>query len=166
MKQSSSPSFMALVMDVDGVLTDGSITIADNGYESRSYCARDGFGIKRLHEAGIRTAFLTGGNSDGVRRRATMLGIASIRMGVSNKEAGLKALCAELELVPGQIAYIGDDLLDLPAMCMAGGALTVPEAPAEVRSCADLVTAARGGHGAVREVCELLLRGWQPQKNG
>lgn len=152
-----SQEIAALVMDVDGVLTDGTVIISDDGTESRSYDVRDGIGIRMLHEAGLLSAFCTGGGSQGVRKRAQMLGITALRLNAANKAEAFSSLCSELGLAASKVAYIGDDVVDIPPLRAAGAAFTVPDAPRPVRQYADYVTRAPGGAGAVREVCEMLV---------
>jgi 3-deoxy-D-manno-octulosonate 8-phosphate phosphatase (KDO 8-P phosphatase) len=149
-----------LVMDVDGVLTDGILTLDERGGEIKRFHVRDGAGIALWHQAGKHTAILSGRSSAAVDRRAAELGIAPVIQGVPHKADPFRRLLAELGLELGQACYIGDDLPDLPVLSIAGlGLAACPaDAAAEVRQAAHLVTQAPGGRGAVREVIEIILR--------
>ncbi|MEW6744588.1 MAG: HAD family hydrolase [Planctomycetota bacterium] len=147
-----------LVLDVDGVLTDGSIWLAPSGEEVKPFFVRDGAAIRWLLESGLRAALVTGRSSETVRRRASELGIERVTMGATDKGRAFDELLEREGLEPRQVAYMGDDLADLPAMTRAGFAFTVPDAPPEVRQRAHHVTTAAAGRGAVREAIELLLR--------
>ncbi|HEX3658496.1 MAG TPA: HAD hydrolase family protein [Pirellulales bacterium] len=147
-----------ILSDVDGVLTDGSIVFNNEGIESKRFHIRDGLAIKLWARAGGKFGVLTGRNSHIVNLRSAELGIEIVRQGVENKLAAMKEILAELRLEPAQVCYIGDDLPDLAPMRAAGLAITVPEAAAEVRSAAGYVTKQSGGHGAVREAIEVILK--------
>ncbi|HET6756834.1 MAG TPA: 3-deoxy-manno-octulosonate-8-phosphatase KdsC [Burkholderiales bacterium] len=147
-----------LVLDVDGVLTDGRVYISDKGEECKAYNIRDGLGMKMLQECGVRIALISGRNSASVEARAQDVGIAFLYQGVNDKVAVFEKLIHELDLEPQQSAFMGDDLVDLPAMRRAGFALTVADAPAVVKERAHYVTRSVGGHGAVREACELIMQ--------
>ena len=151
-------------MDVDGTLTDGTLTYAADGAELKTFHARDGAGIKLLPQLGITPAIISGRGSDAVHRRAKELGIEHVHLAVSDKAARLRALCADLKLDLAQAAFIGDDLSDIPPMRLARWSAAPIDAIAEVREIANFVTTAPAGHGAVREAIEALLRGaglWQ-----
>ena len=143
--------------DVDGVLTDGRFYLSDDGVESKAFCTLDGYGIRRLLEAGVAVAIISGRQSTSVRRRMTELGVEHVFLGCSDKVAVFDALIAKLGLKPSECAYTGDDVPDLPLLRHAGIAVAVANAhPDIVRDC-DIVTEGRGGFGAVREVCDRLL---------
>lgn len=147
-----------LIFDVDGVLTDGSLFYGDDGQEYKAFNSRDGHGIKMLRDSGVETAILTGRSSQVVLHRARNLGITRIVQGAHDKLAAFQAMLAETGLAAGQVAYMGDDLVDLPVLRRCGLACTVPDAPAEVRARAHYVAQAGAGRGAAREVCELIMR--------
>lgn len=147
-----------LALDVDGVLTDGSINISSNGELFKAFNAKDGMGISCALRSGIQIAIVTGRKSQIIHNRAQELGITLLREGVKDKFGELQSLAKELGLSPHQIAYMGDDLNDLPAFRAAGTAFAPADAVGEVKAAADFVTAAEGGHGAVREAIERILR--------
>jgi len=147
-----------LVLDVDGVLSDGRITYAADGTEVKTFSAADGQGLKYWLRAGHDAAILSGRDSETVRIRARELGIARVRTGAKDKLPAFEALLGETGCRADEVCYIGDDLVDVPVMARVGLAVAVPEAPAEVRRLAHYVTRRPGGAGAVREVVELLLR--------
>lgn len=147
-----------LAFDVDGVLTDGRIYISDKGEECKAYNIRDGLGMKLLQECGIKLALISGRTSRSVEARAQDIGIALLYQGVDDKVAVLEALMQELDLRAEQCGFMGDDLVDLPAMRRAGFSLSVADAPAFVRERAHYVTRSTGGHGAVREACEFIMQ--------
>jgi 3-deoxy-D-manno-octulosonate 8-phosphate phosphatase (KDO 8-P phosphatase) len=147
-----------LALDVDGVLTDGSITYGNDGEELKSFSIKDGLGIKLLQRAGIGVAIITGRESRIVARRAGELGIDSIVQGREDKLVALRELCAQQDLALEACAYMGDDLPDLAAVRAAGIGLTVADAVEELIAAADWCSSRAGGRGAVREACEALLR--------
>lgn len=147
-----------LVMDVDGVFTDGRMVLTERGDELKSFHTRDGIAIALARKAGIRTAIVTGETSAIGKARGTKLGIDSVVLGVRRKGECVEALAAEHGVAAEATAYVGDDLLDVPAMQRCGLAIAVADAAAEVKALAHVVTRARGGEGAIREVVELLLR--------
>ena len=147
-----------ILSDVDGVLTDGTIVFNNEGIESKRFHIRDGLAIKLWARAGGKFGVLTGRNSHIVNLRAAELGMDIVRQGVEHKLAAMKEILADLRLEPQQVCYIGDDLPDLGPMRLAGLAVTVPEAPAEVRGAAGYVTRLGGGQGAVRETIEIILK--------
>ena len=147
-----------LVMDVDGVLTDGRMVLSDRGEELKMFHTHDGIGLALAHRAGLRTALVTGETSPIAKARGEKLGVGTVVLGARRKGDVVDALLAEHGLSPDALAYIGDDLLDLPALQRAGLAVTVADAVADVKAVAHVVTKAAGGHGAVRECVELLLR--------
>jgi 3-deoxy-D-manno-octulosonate 8-phosphate phosphatase (KDO 8-P phosphatase) len=153
-----------LVMDVDGVLTDGAIVYTDRGEEIKAFHVRDGSGLKLWMALGKKAAILTGRKSVVVERRALELGIRSVIQGASDKLMVFDGILTEQNLRESQAAYVGDDLPDLPVLRRCGLALTVVDACPEARDQAHYVTRATGGHGAVREIIELILRAqgrWQ-----
>jgi 3-deoxy-D-manno-octulosonate 8-phosphate phosphatase (KDO 8-P phosphatase) len=147
-----------LVLDVDGVLTDGSIIYGDNGVEVKAFHVRDGSGLKLWHQAGKQSAIITGRTSPVVEVRAAELGVQRVIQGAANKLAAFEELLAQTGLRPEQVGCMGDDLPDLPLLLRAGLAVAVADACTEVRSAAHHVTRAAGGRGAVRQVIELILR--------
>jgi len=146
-----------LALDVDGVMTDASIMLDDDGVETKRFNSRDGFGIVLWQKMGFRTAIITGRDGVAVRHRAKELGIAFVIQGAAEKGAALDELCRSAELEARQIAYVGDDWPDLAVMRRVGFPIAVADAAAPVRRRAALVTKAAGGHGAVREAVEHLL---------
>jgi 3-deoxy-D-manno-octulosonate 8-phosphate phosphatase (KDO 8-P phosphatase) len=147
-----------LVVDVDGVLTDGVIALDDRGVETKHFHVRDGSALGLWHRAGKRTAILSGRSAKAVDHRAAELGIATVIQGVADKETPFRTLIAELGLDAGQVCYVGDDLADLPVLGAVGLAVCPADAAPEVRESAHLVTLANGGRGAVREVVETILK--------
>jgi 3-deoxy-D-manno-octulosonate 8-phosphate phosphatase (KDO 8-P phosphatase) len=148
-----------LVLDVDGVLTDGRVIIHGDGGESKCFNILDGHGIRLWQRAGLKVALLSGRISLATARRAQELEIPHVIQDRRPKLPALQQLLAELGLSPEQVAYVGDDLMDLPAMCYVGFKVAVANAVEEVRERADYVTVQRGGEGAVREVIEYILKG-------
>jgi 3-deoxy-D-manno-octulosonate 8-phosphate phosphatase (KDO 8-P phosphatase) len=147
-----------LVMDVDGVLTDGRMVLSDRGNELKMFHTHDGIGLALAHRAGLKTALVTGETSPIAKARGEKLGVGTVVLGARRKGEVVEALLTEHGMSADALAYIGDDLLDLPALQRAGLAIAVADAVAEVRAVAHVVTTAPGGHGAVRECVELLLR--------
>jgi 3-deoxy-D-manno-octulosonate 8-phosphate phosphatase (KDO 8-P phosphatase) len=146
-----------LVLDVDGVLTDGRLHITAQGEETKVFHVRDGSGIVAVQRAGITVAIISGRDSAAVTRRAAELGIRHVYQGISDKGAALDALLAELGVAPDALACVGDDTPDVPMLERATLAVAVADAHATARAAAHWTTLAAGGHGAVREVCDLLL---------
>ena len=147
-----------LVIDVDGVLTDGRIVYSDQGQELKAFHVRDGSGMKLWLKQGKRIALLTGRTSPIVARRGAELGVTAIVQGAEDKLPAFEALLRDQGVTPAQTACIGDDLPDLPLLQRSGVAATVADACAEAQAAAHYVSKAAGGRGAVREVIELLLR--------
>lgn len=147
-----------LLLDVDGVLTDGRIIIDDRGVETKQFHVRDGQGIALLRRAGIEVGVITGRRSKAVRHRAHELGIRLVYQGVENKLQAYRRVAAKTRLSRGQIAYVGDDVNDLSILKEAGLAITVKDGWPGLLPFADWVTENTGGNGAVREVAELLLQ--------
>ena len=147
-----------LLADVDGVMTDGTLLLFPDGSEARAFHVRDGLAIVLAHHAGLRTGVLTGRSSDAVARRAAELGMAIVRQGVVDKGAALLEILATEGLRAEQVAYIGDDLNDLPVLTEVGLSAAPADAPLEVRLQTFMVTEARGGQGCLREFVEAILR--------
>jgi len=145
------------VFDVDGVLTDGKLCYSDDGRELKSFHVHDGFGLKRLMANGIEVAIITSRMSHMVTERTAELGIAHVYQGQENKLACYEQLIHALKLAPEQTSYCGDDLPDLPVMQRVGLAIAVANAHPWVHERARWHTRQRGGEGAAREVCDLLL---------
>jgi 3-deoxy-D-manno-octulosonate 8-phosphate phosphatase (KDO 8-P phosphatase) len=146
-----------IAFDVDGIMTDGGLYLSDSGEEFKRFNSLDGHGLKMLRASGVEPAIITGRTSRCVELRAQNLGITHLYQGVEDKLAAMHDLLGKLGLDLEVAAYMGDDVVDLPVMRRASLAITVPEAPQVVRSHAHYVTRRQGGHGAVREVCELLM---------
>jgi 3-deoxy-D-manno-octulosonate 8-phosphate phosphatase (KDO 8-P phosphatase) len=147
-----------LILDVDGVLTDGRLIYTDDGGEGKAFNSKDGAGIKYWHRAGKRSAFLTGRQSAIVDRRGAELGVHAIRQGALVKLPVFHEILASLGVPPEKAAYMGDDLPDLPSMREAGLAITVADAVDEVKAVSDWVAPQVGGKGAARWAIERLLR--------
>ena len=146
-----------LVMDVDGVMTDGKITYTSDGQELKSFNIKDGLGIKRAQASGIETAIITGRTSPMVERRARELGIAHLVQGREDKLAALSDLVDQMNLSLDQVAYIGDDLPDLTAIESVKLGACPADAATEVKSKANWISTRSGGDGCVRELCDLLV---------
>jgi len=154
----------AVILDVDGVLTDGSITVADDGSELKRFHTHDGAGIKYLMRAGIQVALLSGRRCEAVERRGRELGIVLFRQGAKSKLPVYEELLAEMGVSDEAVCCVGDDLADLPVLRRAGVGVAVASDRPEVKDAADLVTQAPGGQGAVRELAESILKAqgsWQ-----
>ncbi|EPF75614.1 KdsC family phosphatase [Acinetobacter rudis] len=147
----------ALVLDVDGILSDGFVSLTNSGDEIKSFDIRDGLGMKLVQKAGMKVIIITGRKSQIVDKRMGDLGVDLVFQGREDKGTALKEACAQLNLRPEDCLYMGDDWPDLSAFAIAGMKVTVPNGHVEVRKRADLVTQAMGGRGAVREVCDMLL---------
>lgn len=150
-------STLLAIFDVDGVLTDSTLYFIDSGEEIKAFNVRDGQGMKMLRESGVRLAIISSRDSRSVEARARSLGIDLLYQGVSDKFTAFQDLLGRLNLDAGAAAYMGDDLIDVPVMKHCGLALTVADAPAAVKNSAHYVSRVRGGCGAVREVCELVM---------
>lgn len=151
-------SIVLLLLDVDGVLTDGRIIIDDRGVESKHFHVRDGQGIALLLRAGIEVGFLTARASASVRRRAKELGVSLVHQGARDKLAVYDAIRRRRGLRDSQIAFMGDDVGDVPVLRRVGMPISIADGWEGARQSAAYVTRARGGQGAVREVAELLLK--------
>ena len=147
-----------LILDVDGVMTDGTISYTENGGEVKSFNVKDGAGLKYWMRAGHRAGIITGRSSPIVERRAEELGIAFVAMDAKNKLPAFEAMLREANVRPEEVAMIGDDLPDLPLIRRAGLGVAVADAVDEVREGADFVTEKDGGRGAVRELIEYVLK--------
>jgi 3-deoxy-D-manno-octulosonate 8-phosphate phosphatase (KDO 8-P phosphatase) len=147
-----------LLMDCDGVLTDGRIWLMEDGSEQKSFNTHDGLGLALLHRAGLRSGVITGRTSTGLTRRAGELEIEFVRQGDPNKVEAFEEILRLAGLEEDEAAFIGDDLTDIPLMQRAELAVAVADAVEEVRGVAHFVTRREGGRGAVREVVELILK--------
>jgi 3-deoxy-D-manno-octulosonate 8-phosphate phosphatase (KDO 8-P phosphatase) len=147
-----------LLLDVDGVLTDGRIHFDHEGREYKSFHVHDAAGLVYWHRSGLRSGFLSGRGGDVVERRARELGVHEVILKRIDKAAAFAELAARQQLTPERVCYVGDDLLDLPVLREVGFAVTVPEARAEVLAAAMMITERSAGFGAVRDVVETLLR--------
>jgi 3-deoxy-D-manno-octulosonate 8-phosphate phosphatase (KDO 8-P phosphatase) len=147
-----------LIMDVDGVLTDGRIIQDGHGHELKVFDVKDGHGIVMAHRAKLRTALISGRESETIRRRAEELGIELVFQKIWNKLEVYEKILVDTELTHDEVAYIGDDLIDIPLLRRVGLAVAVADAVDEVKAAAHLITQRPGGQGAVREVIELILR--------
>jgi 3-deoxy-D-manno-octulosonate 8-phosphate phosphatase (KDO 8-P phosphatase) len=146
-----------LILDVDGVLTDGSIWLNEHGVELKRFHIHDGLGIKRLQSAGITVAIISGRSSQAVTARMTELQVPYVYQGCADKLAVFNQLIQKLGIKPSEVAYAGDDLPDLPVMRVVGLSIAVANACPEVRACAHWLTEKTGGNGAVREICDRIL---------
>ena len=146
-----------LLMDCDGVLTDGRLYYGPSGEELKVFHVRDGFGLVSWHAAGFRSGIISGRNSPIVQLRFEQLGVTFIRQGNDDKEPVFDEILIEAGVTAEQTAYIGDDVPDIPVMRRAGLAVTVADAHSSVKEAAHFVTESPGGHGAVRELIDLIL---------
>lgn len=146
-----------LILDVDGVLTDGRLFFDHEGREYKCFHARDGHGIKLLRQSGVEIAVISGRNSPSVSLRMQSLGVEHVYQGHENKRAAFAEILQTLQLNPQQVAHVGDDVLDLPIMTQVGFAVAVADANFAVKNRADWCTESAGGQGAVREVCDLIM---------
>jgi len=147
-----------LILDVDGVLTDGRIIYTDSGEQIKEFLSRDGLGLRLLMDNGIQVGIITGRSSGALTHRCRNLGITLVFDGISNKADALDQIAQQTGIHPSAMAFMGDDLIDLPAMALAGVAIAVADAVDEVKNRADIITMARGGQGAVREICDAILK--------
>ncbi len=150
-----------LVLDVDGVLTSGTIYYGDQGQELKGFHLHDGLGLKLLQKTGVAVAIISGKNSSAVTRRVEELNIEHAYLGYDDKLPAFAALKQKLQLSDAHIAYMGDDLPDLPLLRRVHFAITVAEAPQLIRDHAHYITSNKAGQGAVREVCELIMQAQQ-----
>ncbi len=147
-----------LILDVDGIMTDGSIVYDNEGGETKTFNVRDGHGIKLMMKAGLSLALITARSSQAVLRRADELGITLVYQGTRDKLSAFEEILEETSLEQGQTAYMGDDIIDIPVLKRAGFSVTVPDAASEVKERVDYITEKKGGRGAVREVVEMILK--------
>jgi 3-deoxy-D-manno-octulosonate 8-phosphate phosphatase (KDO 8-P phosphatase) len=147
-----------LILDVDGVLTDGRLFFDQEGNEYKSFHAHDGHGIKLLQQTGVKVAVISGRKSPIVASRMKNLGIGLVYQGHENKRSAFLDILAQTSVTPEQTAHVGDDLLDLPIMIKAGFAIAVQDANFAVKNHADWCTSLPGGQGAVREVCDFIMQ--------
>lgn len=147
-----------VIMDVDGVLTDAKLFFDHQGREYKAFHARDGHGIKLLRQSGVEVAVISGRQSEAVAIRMRNLGIEHVYQGRENKLAAFEELLQHLSLAAEETAHVGDDLPDLPLMKHVGLAIAVRDAHFAVKDHADWVTSLPGGEGAVREICDFILR--------
>lgn len=147
-----------MIFDVDGVLTDGRVIYTDDGSEIKEFDVQDGHGIKLLQRAGIEVALISGRACRAVEHRARGLGISRLYQGFTVKTEPYRQLLADTGLTEAQTGFMGDDLIDIPIMRRAGFAVGVPNGVAHIFPYAHYITKARGGHGAAREVCEMILQ--------
>jgi len=158
-----------LILDVDGVMTDGSIILDNFGNELKSFHVRDGHGIKMLMTAGIRVALITGRQSVVVEKRAHELGIADVFQKCYDKRIAYNELARKYSLDDSEIAYIGDDIVDIPVLEKVGLSVAVADAHEMVKGAAHVITGKEGGKGAVREICDLILKAkglWKDPSDG
>jgi 3-deoxy-D-manno-octulosonate 8-phosphate phosphatase (KDO 8-P phosphatase) len=147
-----------MIFDVDGILTDGSLHYGADGELIKTFNVLDGHGIKLLQQSGVATAIISARQSPIVLRRATDLGISHVFQGIHDKAAAFRQLLEQTGIAPQNCSFIGDDVIDLPILSRVGFAASVPNAHAEVRARVHHVTQAGGGRGAVRELCDFILR--------
>jgi len=145
-----------LTLDVDGVLTDGSLYYAEDGTQLRKFNVKDGMGIKLAMAAGVRVALITASTTPAIRIRGEQLGVGHVFLGALDKLATVDTLCRELGIGLDAVAHIGDDLNDLPVLQAVGCPMTVADAVREVRDAVLFVSGRGGGEGAVREICDIL----------
>ncbi len=146
------------VLDVDGVLTDSRVYFTDDGREMKAFNTKDGHGLKLIQRAGITVAIITGRYSKALEHRARDLNIEHVIQGSKDKKSALAELSQTLGIEPGEMAYMGDDVVDLPAMRLCTLAIAPADAVDMVKQKADIVTSLPGGHGAVREAVEIILK--------
>lgn len=158
MIQERASRIKLLLMDCDGVLTDGRIWLFENGEEQKGFHTRDGLGIELWHRAGLKSGIISGRNSSAVERRARGLGMSFVLQGVTEKVQAFTETLAQAGVTNEEVAYIGDDLNDIPLMMRSGLGIAVADAALETRKRAHYVTQLAGGYGAVREVIELILK--------
>lgn len=163
MSNTNLANIRLVAFDVDGVFTDGRFYLSDDGVESKAFNTQDGYGVRRLLDAGVAVAVISGRTSGAVQRRMAELGVAHVVQGCGDKVAALDAIISELGISAAECAYVGDDIPDLPLLTHVGFAIAVTNAVPALHEQCDYSTSAAGGSGAVREVSELILRA-QSQK--
>ena len=154
----SAKQLQLLILDVDGVLTDGKLFFDDQGHEYKCFHARDGHGIKLLRQSGVEVAVISGRKSNSVALRMQSLGVDLVYQGHENKVAAYQEILHKVGCLPEEVGHVGDDLLDLPIMLRVGLSIAVNDAVDAVKSYADWCTELKGGEGAVREVCDLIMQ--------
>lgn len=147
-----------IIFDVDGVMTNGGLTIGDDGQEYKTFNTQDGLGMKLLKKSGVQMAIITGRTSQVVTKRAETTGVAHFYQGVEDKLVAFNDLIKQLNVTPEETAFMGDDVVDMPPMLRCGLSISVPAAPSAVKERAHYVTTKQGGSGAVREICELIMQ--------
>lgn len=147
-----------IAFDVDGVFTDGRFYLSDDGVETKAFNTQDGYGIRRVLEAGLEVAVISGRRSGAVERRMAELGVRHVFLGCGDKVAVFEELLSSLDVGADRSAYVGDDLPDMPVLREAGVAIAVANAHGDVRKFCAWTTGATGGNGAVREVCDAVLQ--------
>jgi 3-deoxy-D-manno-octulosonate 8-phosphate phosphatase (KDO 8-P phosphatase) len=152
-----SPDIRLVAFDIDGVFTDGRFYLSNDGVESKAFSTQDGYGIRRLLDAGVAVAVISGRKSAAVQQRMLELGVRHVVQGCSDKIAAFDKITAELNITAAECAYVGDDIPDLPLLKKAGTSIAVANAVAQLHRECDYVTQASGGFGAVREVCDMIL---------
>lgn len=158
MKKGSIAKIKLLLLDVDGILTDGRIIYDNNGIESKAFHVRDGHGLKMLQRAGFMVGIITGRESNVVTHRAKELGIELVYQGAKNKMIPYEEILEKTGLDDEQVAYVGDDLVDLPILRRVGCSFTVADGVTDIKPYVDYIMTLAGGYGAVREICDMLLR--------
>lgn len=156
--QQRASNIELVIFDVDGVFTDGGLYRSDDGQETKRFHANDGLGIRMLQSVGMTLAVITGRTSKVVEHRCNELDIEHVYQGQKDKLGAFEQLQQKLDIAPDKIAYMGDDIIDLPVMRRVGLALTVPDACAEIADMAHWVSNRKGGNGAVRDACEFILK--------
>lgn len=156
--QTRAARIKLFLMDCDGVLTDARIWILENGEDQKAFNTRDGLGLELLHRAGLKSGVISGRVSSALARRADRLGMSYVRQGCEDKEQAFAEIVADAGLTNADVAFAGDDLNDIRLMRESGLAIAVADAALETREHAHYITEARGGHGAVREAVELILK--------
>lgn len=146
-----------VAFDVDGVFTDGRFYLSDDGIESKAFNTQDGFGVRQLLDAGIEVAIISGRRSGAVEKRMAELGVQHVVVGTRDKIGAFQDLVTSLGIAESECAYVGDDIPDLALLERVGYSIAVANAVSQIREICDYTTVAYGGHGAVREVCELVL---------
>lgn len=147
-----------VIFDVDGVLTDGHLFVGDDGQEYKAFHARDGLGMTMLQATGVILGIITGRTSQVVTHRMHLLGIQHVFQGKTNKLPAFQTLCQQLQLLPEQVAYVGDDVIDIPVLKEVGLAIAVADANELILPYIHWQTRLPGGRGAAREVCELIMQ--------
>ncbi len=155
--QQKAKTIKLLICDIDGVFSDGSVILGNSGEEMKAFNTKDGFGIKALMNAGVEVAVITGRKSTLLENRMKGLGVNHIYQGMENKIIGYNELLKNLNLTHEQVAYIGDDVPDVPVMQLVNLAVSVNDAHPYVKSISDLVTVTNGGRGAVRELTDFII---------